>query len=382
MKVLAISSTRADWGLMRPVLRLLCETPAIDLKLAVTGQHLVSGSDIDRVAAADGFSIDYRVDMGLAAEDSARAIGVAMGRGLSGAAELLAANRPDVLLVLGDRYEILAIASAAVVARVPIAHIGGGDLTEGAFDDAIRHAITKLSNLHFVTNIEAKSRVIQMGEDPARVFLTGSPGIDAILDTPRLSREALFESVGIPFTAKPVLLATFHPPTLADDSGAQCAALLRALEHFPEAHVIFTGSNADPGARQIDVLVKNWVARHDRAVFHTSLGSRRYLSALAQVDAVIGNSSSGLYEAPSFAVPTVNIGDRQARRLRAPSVLDCAPEETAIVTTIRMALALELPEVVPNPYGDGKASQRIAGILAGLKDPHHLVMKSFKDIVE
>lgn len=380
MRVLAASGTRADWGLIRPVLHALRETPGIHLELVVTGQHLSLESDTARVIESDGFAIDYRIDMGLTGDDSSRAIGAAMGRGLSGAAEVLAVSRPDLLLVLGDRYEILAVASAALLARVPIAHIAGGDVTEGAFDDAVRHAITKLSSLHFVTNAEAQARVIQMGEDPARVYITGSPGIDAILEVPRLSREALFQSLNLESWARPVFLVTFHPATLSGDSEAECRALLRALDRFPEAHVVFTGSNADPGARHIDGLVQDWVARHERAVFHKSLGSQRYFSALDQVDVVIGNSSSGLYEAPSFAVPTVNIGDRQARRLRAASVIDCAAEEEAIAAAIRLAVTTDLSEGVLNPYGDGKAARRIADIISSVKEPSKLVFKSFRDL--
>jgi UDP-hydrolysing UDP-N-acetyl-D-glucosamine 2-epimerase len=381
MKVLAVSGTRADWGLIRPVLRALHEKSGVELKLAVTGQILAPGSDMESVIASDGFAIDYRIDMGLAQDDSARAIGMAMGRCLSGTAEVLAADRPDLMLVLGDRYEILAVVSAALVACVPVAHIAGGDVTEGAFDDAIRHAITKLASLHFVTNAEAQARVIQLGEDPNRVFLTGSPGVDSILEVPRLSREVLFESLGLPPAARLVFLITYHPATLSEDSKAQCSALLRALDRFPEAYVIFTGSNADPGARQIESLIQEWVARHEKAVFHTSLGSQRYLSALAEVDAVIGNSSSGLYEAPSYGVPTVNIGNRQARRPRAASVIDCAADDGAIIAAISRALAMELQESVQNPYGDGRAAPRIAEILSSLKEPSSLVQKSFKDVL-
>lgn len=380
MKVLAVSGTRADWGLMRPVLNALKETDGVTVKLAITGQHLSASGDGGKVIEADGFAIDHRIDMGMNGDDSAAAIGVAMGRGLAGMAKVLADERPTLLLVLGDRYETLAAASAALVARVPIAHIAGGDVTEGAFDDSIRHAITKLSSLHFVTNAEAKARVLQMGEQPDRVFLTGSPGIDAILEVPRLSREALFASVGLPLDAKPVFLVTFHPATLSADSTAQCRALLRALDNFAEASVLFTGSNADPGAREIDALVRDWVGQRANAVFHASLGSKRYFSALAEVDVVIGNSSSGLYEAPTFSVPTVNIGDRQARRPRAASVLDCEADADRILATIRKALTMNLSAGVPNPYGDGHAARRIAEVICGLKEPTSLVRKSFKDM--
>jgi UDP-N-acetylglucosamine 2-epimerase (non-hydrolysing) len=380
MKILAVSGTRADWGLLRPVLRALRERPELDVTLAVTGQHLAPGSATTAMLAADGFVIDHEVDMGLSDNDSTVAIGAAMGRGLAGFAELLDKTRPDLIIILGDRYEMLAVASAALISRVPIAHVVGGDVTEGAFDDAIRHAITKLSALHFVTNQEARARVIQMGEDAANIFLVGSPGIDAIIEVPRLSRDALLESVGLPDDAKPIFLVTFHPPTLSDDTEQQFQALLDALEHFPEAYIIFTGSNSDPGARQIDAMVQAWVSIHERAVFHASLGSQRYFSALDIADAVIGNSSSGLYEAPSFAVPTVNIGDRQSRRPRASSVIDCAAEEGAIVAAIHQALAMDLAGGVENPYGDGYAAERIADVIAALEHPSRLVRKSFKDL--
>ncbi|MEO8530996.1 MAG: UDP-N-acetylglucosamine 2-epimerase [Deltaproteobacteria bacterium] len=380
MKVLAITGTRADWGLMRPVLRALDETKGIDLRLAVTGQHLLHGNLTEGLIGADGFAIDYRVDMALSSDDSPRAIGIAMGKGLSGMADVLSSARPDLLLVLGDRYEILAAVSAALLARVPVAHIAGGDVTEGAFDDSIRHAITKLSSLHFVTNAEACARVIQMGEDPTRVHLTGSPGIDAILEVPRLSRADLLKSVGLPLDARLLFLVTFHPATLSTDSDRQFGELLRALDLFPDSHVIFTGSNADPGARQIDAMAQDWIARSGRAVFHQSLGSQRYFSAMASADVVIGNSSSGLYEAPSFGIPTVNIGDRQARRPRATSVFDCNPNAEAIAGAIRKALSGGRLLSVGNPFGNGTAAKQIATILGKLDNPAQLVRKSFRDI--
>jgi len=380
MKILAVSGTRADWGLLRPVLYALRKQPGVRVILAVTGQHLALGSTTTAMLAADGFAVDYEVDMGLSDDDTNAAVGAAMGRGLAGFAELVDRTRPDLILILGDRYEMLAVASAAVISRVPIAHIVGGDVTEGAFDDAIRHAITKLSALHFVTNEEARVRVIQMGENPAHVFHVGSPGIDAILEAPRLSRDALLEAVGLPHDAKPIFLVTFHPPTLSDDAEQQFQALLNALERFPQAYIIFTGSNADPGARQIDAMIQAWVSTHNRAVFHVSLGSQCYFSALDIADAVIGNSSSGLYEAPSFAVPTVNIGDRQNRRPRASSVIDCVAEEAAIVGAIDQALRMDLVGGVENPYGDGHAAERIAHVIATFESPSRLVRKSFRDL--
>ena len=266
MKVLAVSGTRADWGLLCPVL-LALKDRNIDVVLALTGQHLGPDGDQGHAVQAAGFPAFHRIDMGLSADDSPRATGEAMGAGLAGMARLLADVRPDLLLVLGDRYEMLAMVAAALPARVPVAHIAGGDVTEGAFDDAIRHAITKLSALHFVTNAEARSRVLQLGEAPERVFLTGSPGIDTLLQTPKIDRTALFADLGLDPDRRPVFLVTFHPPTLSDDASAQCRSLLAALDQFPKASVIVTGSNADPGAREIDALMQAWVGQRPHAVF-------------------------------------------------------------------------------------------------------------------
>ncbi len=380
MKVLAVSGTRADWGLLCPVL-LALKARGVEVTLALTGQHLSPDGDQGRAVAAAGFPDFHRIDMGLTADDSPRALGEAMGAGLSGMARLLADVRPDLMLVLGDRYEMLAMVAAALPARIPVAHIAGGDVTEGAFDDAIRHAITKLSAVHFVTNAEAQTRLLQMGEAPDRVFLTGSPGIDTLLQTPKLGRAMLFADLGLDPESRPVFLVTFHPPTLSDNATDQCRALLTALDQFPEASVIVTGSNADPGAREIDALMQAWVSKRPNSVFRTSLGSQRYVSALAQVDVVIGNSSSGLYEAPSFGVPTVNVGDRQARRPRASSVVDCAADSGAIAEAIRQALAMDFNGRSVNPFGDGTSAVQIAQIISGLQNPAALVRKSFKDIV-
>lgn len=380
MKVLAISGTRADWGLLCPVL-LALKDRGVQVVLALTGQHLAPDGDQGRAVATSGFPDFHRIDMGLTADDSPRALGEAMGAGLSGMARLLDDIHPDLMLALGDRYEMLAMVAAALPARIPVAHIAGGDVTEGAFDDAIRHAITKLSALHFVTNAEARTRLLQLGEAPERVFLTGSPGIDTLVQTPRLDRAILFADLGLDPSRCPVFLVTFHPPTLSDNATAQCRALLTALDQFPQASVIVTGSNADPGAREIDTLMQAWVSCRDNATFRTSLGAQRYVSALAEVDVVIGNSSSGLYEAPSFGVPTVNVGDRQARRPRAVSVVDCAAETEAIVQAIRQALAMDFSGRSVNPFGDGTSAVQIAQIIAGLQNPAALIRKSFKDIV-
>ena len=378
MKVLAVSGTRADWGLLQPVLALLRDDPRFALEILVTGQHLMPGSPSVAAIEAAGFAIAHRVDMGLSGVDSDAEHCAATGRAVAGTGAALAASRPDLMLVLGDRYEILGAVTAALLSKVPVAHIAGGDVTEGAFDDSIRHAMTKMASLHFTTTSQAAARVRQMGEDPAHVFVTGSPGIDQILAVPRLERAAFFDSAGLAPHALNFVI-TLHPATLSADNAAMARAMLAALETFPDAGLIFTGSNADPGAAELDEIVRAWVAGRANAVFHTSLGSARYFSALEHCDLVLGNSSSGLYEAPSFCIPTVNIGDRQARRVRAASVIDCPPEAGAIRAAIDAALAGDWSGTV-NPYGDGRAAPRILSHLAAVTDPAALIRKSFRDM--
>ena len=378
MKVLAVSGTRADWGLLQPVLTLLRDDPRFTLEILVTGQHLMAASTSTDAIEAAGFTIAYRVDMGLVEGDGDAALCVAIGRAVTGVGAALAETRPDMMLVLGDRYEILGAVTAAMLSKVPVAHIAGGDVTEGAFDDSIRHAITKMSALHFTTTEEAATRVRQMGETPAHVFVTGSPGIDLVMAVPRLDRGNFFASIGLEPRARNFVL-TLHPATLSAQNAAMARAMLDALDAFPEAGLIFTGSNADPGAAELDEIIRAYVATRESAVFHASLGSARYFSALEHCDVVLGNSSSGLYEAPSFGIPTVNICDRQARRMRAASVIDCRPEVGAIRAAIETALSGDWSETV-NPYGDGQAASRIVSHLAAVTDPVALIRKSFKDL--
>ncbi len=378
MRVLAVSGTRADWGLLQPVLARLRDDARFTLDLLVTGQHLMPESPSLAAIAAEGFAVAHHVDMGLSGGEDEAALCAATGRALAGVGAVLARARPDLMLVLGDRYEILAAATAAMLCKVPVAHIAGGDLTEGAFDDAIRHALTKLSALHFATSQEAAARLRQMGEAPERVFVTGSPGIDRMMALPRMGRDAFFASVGLPMQ-QTAFVITLHPATLARDNAAMAQALLAALDRFPQAGLIFTGSNADPGAAELDALFRAYADARDNAVFHPSLGSARYVSALEHCDLVLGNSSSGLYEAPSFGTPTVNIGDRQARRLRASCVIDCPADAEAIHAAIITAQQGDWSGAV-NPYGDGQAAERILAHLAALHDPSDLIRKSFRDI--
>jgi UDP-N-acetylglucosamine 2-epimerase (non-hydrolysing) len=377
MRLLVISSSRADWGLLAPVVEELRRRPAMTVELALTGQHFMVGSASRQVLEAEGIEAEYEIDAGLTDDDRPEALADAMGRVTRGVGDAIARGRPHMVIVLGDRYEILAAVSAAVLAAVPVAHLCGGDVTEGAIDDAIRHAITKLSALHFVTNVASARRVAQLGESGDRIHNVGSPGLDRIVNLGPLEKSEILADLGLPADAR-YFLATCHPATLSQDPQADCRAMLAALERFATHWVILTGTNADPGGRTIDADVRAFAAAHPNAVYHETLGSRRYFSALKHADVVIGNSSSGLYEAPSFKVPTVNIGDRQKGRLRAYSVIDCPPHPDAIYGAITQALQLDCSAVV-NPYGDGQAASRIADVLEGLTDPSALVRKTFVD---
>lgn len=377
--VCVVTGSRADYGLLQPVMKAIRTSTSLALQLAATGSHFASefGATV-REIEQDGFSIDARVDA-LEPGDGAREVTRSMGRGVIGFADAFAALRPDLALVLGDRYEILAAAQAALVARIPLAHVAGGDVTEGAFDDAIRHAITKMSHLHFVTNEAAAERVRRMGEDPKHVFNVGSPGLDALRETARLPRGGLEAALGAPLRERN-LLVTFHPATLdVEDPARQLSELVRALDALGEGFgVFFTKANADPAGRTLNRIVEGEVRARPHWRLFDSLGRTLYFSLMEQVDAVVGNSSSGLYEAPSLRTPTVNIGDRQKGRLRAASVVDCAPRAADIERAIRSVLDLDCSAVV-NPYGDGQSARRIAAILASMGDFRPLLRKTFHD---
>jgi UDP-hydrolysing UDP-N-acetyl-D-glucosamine 2-epimerase len=293
--------------------------------------------------------------------------------------EALQRLAPDIVLVLGDRFEILAAAQACLVHNIPVAHIGGGDTTEGAFDESMRHAITKMAHVHFTTHELSARRVRQLGEDPAHVHVVGNPGLDHLRRRALLDRAALEAALGAPLGRRNLLI-TFHPVTLEPASGvAQFEELLAALDRQDDDTALwFTRPNADPGGRAITSALEHWLTGQPRRRAHVfaSLGQLRYLSLMAQVDAVVGNSSSGLYEAPSFRIATVDIGERQRGRLAAPSVVHSAPERDAIAAAIDRALALDCSQVV-NPYGDGESAARIVAVLARLPDTGSLLKKRF-----
>ncbi len=381
MKILAISGSRADWGLLEPILKLLDVDPRFHLEILITGQHLTEEANSLNFIKSTGLSVDHIVDMKMDSHAiTCELLCAATGLICEGVGRVLGEQRPDLVLVLGDRYEIHGAVIAALLSRVPVAHIAGGDVTEGAFDDAIRHSITKIAALHFATNDVSAARIRQMGEEEHRVHNVGSPGIDQILMTPTFSRSEFLDRVGLPNFSS-IFLVTLHPATLSNDNNKMAQALVDALNFFPEAAVVITGSNKDPGADQIDQILKQFSHARENAVFHYSLGSKLYFSALRHCSVVIGNSSSGLYEAPSFEIPTVNIGDRQTGRIRAASVLDCSIDVASIVSCIRQALSTNCKGVA-NPYGDGYTAKRIVEVLAKWDGTNDIDRKKFRDIID
>ena len=366
-RVCVVTGTRAEYGLLRWVMESVRARAGLELQVVATGMHLSPEFGLTyQELEKDGFTIDRKVEM-LLSSDTPTGIGKSIGLGVIGMSEALAQLQPDVMLILGDRFEIFAAAAAAQIARVPVAHAHGGEATEGAIDEALRHSITKMSHLHFVAAAEYRRRVIQLGEQPDRVFLVGGLGIDNIKRLRLLDRDALEESLGFKLGVRNLLI-TFHPVTLENAASAQqMHELLAALEQLHDTHLIFTMPNADTEGRELIDMVRRFVAGHSNASAFTSLGQIRYLSCMRHVDGVVGNSSSGLIEAPSLGRGTVNIGDRQRGRLKAASVIDCAPERASILDALRRLLTPDfqaMSRAVCNPYGDGGASDRIVETLA------------------
>lgn len=367
-KVCVVTGTRAEFGLLKWLMQKIQSHPELELQVLATGMHLSPefGSTYREIEEA-GFIIHGRVEMLLSA-DTNTAVTKSMGLGLIGFSDAYERLQPDVVVILGDRFEIFAAASAALIAGIPLAHIHGGETTEGAFDEAIRHSITKMSHLHFVAAEEYRQRVIQLGETPARVFNVGGMGIDAIKRIDLLNRRELEQALDFQF-GKKNLLITFHPVTLegGESSSGQMAELLRALNELQDTRLIFTMPNADTGGRALSEMVREFVESNSNACMFQSLGQLRYFSCLAQVDGVLGNSSSGLLEAPSFKIGTINIGDRQKGRLKAPSVLECQPLKQDILRALEQMYSPKFQQQllsVGSPYGKGGASEAIAGVLA------------------
>lgn len=380
-KIAVVTGARSEYGLLALLLKLIKNDPELQLQLIVTGMHLSSefGSTF-REIEQDGFVIDEKVEM-LLSSDSCTAVTQSVGLGVINFAKVYERLTPDVLVVLGDRFEILAAVQAAMFARIPIAHIHGGETSEGAFDEGIRHAITKMSYWHFVAAKEYQKRVIQMGESPERVFNVGAPGLDYLSEIQWMSRDQLEVSLEISLRA-PLFLVTYHPVTLADNSAEILFnELLLALDEFPEATVIFTYPNADTNGRAIIAGIDDFVSKNpqQRKAF-TSLGRLRYLSLMRFADVVIGNSSSGLIETPVFKKATVNIGIRQQGRLKASSIVDVAEKSDDIIRGIQHVLSETFQQQLASTeslYGQGQASQKI---LEQLKRGTPGICKSFFDI--
>lgn len=366
-KICVITGSRAEYGLLYWLLRDIQDDGELELQLIVTGMHLSPEFGLTwQQIAADGFSINRKVEM-LLSSDTPVGISKAMGLGLIGFADALSELQPDLVVVLGDRFEIFAATQAAMNLRIPIAHIHGGELTEGAVDDAIRHAITKMAHLHFTATEVYRQRVIQLGEQPDRVFNVGAPGLDNVYRLPLLDKEPLEQVLGFKF-GKRNLLVTFHPVTLESGTATeQFEQLLLALDTFADVHIIFTHANADADGRAIAGMIDDYRQRHaHRVASFVSMGSLRYLSTLRLVDSVVGNSSSGILEAPAFNTATVNIGDRQRGRLCAGSVIHCEPQTEAIRAALLKIFSGEFTNTlacVENPYGRGGASAQIKELL-------------------
>jgi UDP-hydrolysing UDP-N-acetyl-D-glucosamine 2-epimerase len=382
-RICVITGSRADYGHLAPVMQAIAADPALRLQVIVCGAHLDRRfGDTWKTIKADGFVIDAKVQAPLD-DDSNLATAAVTGATVTGVARELDRLKPDIVVLLGDRYEILAAGVAALLMKVPIAHIHGGEVTEGAFDDAMRHALSKMASLHFAAAAPYKARLVQMGEDPERVIVTGAPGLDDV-DTIKPADDAALAALGLT-PAEPLLLVTYHPVTLEGDSGKTALDhLLAAVAVYTDAAMVFTGVNSDPGHAVLKDTIAAFVAKDPKhRIAVDSLGRQRYLAVMKRAAAVIGNSSSGLIEAPALGVPTINVGDRQKGRLRAPSVIDCGSTESAIRAALLRALDPVFRAAAKHqrpPYGGGGAALRI---VAALKDVSlmQLSTKRFHDII-
>lgn len=381
-KICVITGTRAEYGLLSKLMKRIKDCPDMQLQIIATNMHLSPEFGLTyREIEADGFRIDRKVEM-LLSSDTRNATTKSLGLGIIGFADAFEALTPDVVVILGDRYEMLGAASAALLYGIPIAHISGGDVTEGAYDDAIRHSISKMSHLHFTSAEEYRQRVIQLGEQPDRVFNFGAIGLDNMRKIQFLDRQSLEQSIGFEI-GEDCILVTYHPVTMERNSAeSQFGALLKAIDRVG-CRVIFTKPNSDSDGRVIIKMIDEYVAANsDKAACYTSLGYMRYLSALQFVKAVVGNSSSGILEVPSFGIPTVNIGDRQKGRLRADSVIDCNTDVDSIEKAIRDALSQEWQTIArnaTNPYEQPDTVARIFEVLQQC-DLSQMKQKRFYDI--
>lgn len=380
--ICVVTGTRADYGLLRWVMGGIASSNVLDLQVVATGSHFSQGHGLTyRAIEEDGFRIDRKVEM-LVSSDSAVGVTKSFGLCAIGMSEAFESLHPDVVLILGDRYEALATAAAALIARVPVAHVHGGESTEGAIDEAIRHSLTKMSHLHFVAAPEYAARVVQLGEQPSRVHVVGALGLDSLVRLDLLDRLQLEALLGMPLPTNN-LVVTFHPATLDKfDAARQTAELIAALESYPTVGLVVTLPNADPESEVIREMLVRFAEGRAGTSVHASLGQVGYLSALKHSSGVIGNSSSGLIEAPSLGIPTINIGSRQTGRLKAASVLDCPPDRVAIRSAIDEALSAGFAGAcrdVCNPNGLPGASERVVSVLEQVS-VETLLKKQFNDL--
>lgn len=383
-KICVVTGTRAEYGILSHLMQLVKDCSDLILQIIVTNMHLSPEFGLTyKEIEQDGFSIDKKVYMLLSA-DTANATAKSVGLATIGFADAFEDLNPDILLILGDRYEMLAVATTALFYKIPIAHLHGGEITEGAYDDSIRHAITKLSHLHFTSTEEYKKRVIQLGESPDRVFDVGALGVENILNTSLMTKSELEDSIGFNLNGKSLLI-TFHPVTLERNSILnQFQDLLRVLEEYVEEYkIVFTMPNSDTDGRAIIGFIHDFVHKHiHNSIAFTSLGKLRYLSILQFVDAVIGNSSSGIVEAPSMGIPTLNIGNRQKGRMQGPSIVNCDADYDCIKNGMEKVLSAETKKIAQykiNPYMKNGTSSAILKILREF-DLSKIITKSFHDL--
>jgi GDP/UDP-N,N'-diacetylbacillosamine 2-epimerase (hydrolysing) len=383
MKICIATGTRAEYGLLKPLIEKISSDNYFTLQLLVTGAHLSPEFGLTyKQIESDGYTIDAKVEM-LLSSDTSEGITKSMGLGMIGYSDSLKQLSPDLLIILGDRYEMLSIASTALIFRIPIVHIHGGEITEGAYDDAIRHAITKMSALHFTSTEEYRKRVIQLGEHPNTVFNVGAIGLDNFMSLEILSKSELENELKIKFNKYNYIIG-FHPETLSNYSiEEQFKSLLQAIDVQTDSFFIFTKANADTDGRIINQLIEKYVSSHpEKAALFASLGTQRYLSLMKLVTAVVGNSSSGILEAPSAPTATINIGDRQKGRIQAKSIINSSADKDDIISAFNKAKSkkfrLEIENIV-NPYGNGDTSNQIMKILKSIPI-ESLKQKTFYDL--
>jgi GDP/UDP-N,N'-diacetylbacillosamine 2-epimerase (hydrolysing) len=383
-KICVVTGTRAEYGLLYWTMKAIEKAIDLDLQVVATGMHLSPefGNTYKEIEN-DGFFINKKVET-LLSSDTTVGISKSMGLGMISFAEVFTDLKPDIILVLGDRFEIFAAISAAMVAKIPVAHCHGGEATEGLIDEAIRHSLTKMSHIHFTATSEYSKRVIQLGENPNNVFNVGALGVENIQKLALLDRKAFEESINFKLDAKFHFLVTFHPVTLENSTAEkQIDELLETFEKMDSVKIIFTKANSDTDGRVINRKIDEYVIKFpQKSTVFTSLGQLRYLSCLQFMDIVIGNSSSGLVEVPSFKKATINIGDRQKGRIKASSVIDCLPENKGIKNAIEKALSKEFQkniQVTENPYEQGNSSVRIVDVLRSI-DLKNLIKKKFYDL--